>query len=110
MNELRYRYEGLGGGQGVFPAKIFFGIPAKPFSLVAKQIALYRAVLAEYSDGKSVPTGRSSRRRARAASVIRWGRELGLVVDHEFEPSRWATHFENVRRAAACDMISLLQK
>jgi hypothetical protein len=47
MNELRYSCEGLGGGQGVFPAKIFFGIPAKPFSLVAKQIALHRAVLTE---------------------------------------------------------------
>jgi hypothetical protein len=47
MNELRYCCEGLGGGQGVFPAKIFFGTPAKPFSLVAKQIALHRAVLTE---------------------------------------------------------------
>jgi hypothetical protein len=48
MNELRYCYEGLGGGQGVFPAKIFLGFRAEPFSLVAKQIAPHRAVLAEY--------------------------------------------------------------
>jgi hypothetical protein len=48
MKETRYRCEGLGGGEGVFPAKIFLGFQAEPFCLVAKQIVLRRAILAEY--------------------------------------------------------------
>jgi hypothetical protein len=28
MDESKYCYEGLGGGQGVFPAKVFLGFPS----------------------------------------------------------------------------------
>jgi 3-oxoacyl-(acyl-carrier-protein) synthase len=42
MDELKYCYGRLGGGQGVFPAKIFFGFSAEPFPLVARQIVLRR--------------------------------------------------------------------
>jgi hypothetical protein len=48
MNELRYCCEGLGGGQGVFPAKIFFGIPAKPFSLSRQANCAVLAVHTEF--------------------------------------------------------------
>jgi hypothetical protein len=43
IDELKYCYGRPEGGQGVFPAKIFLGFSAEPFSLVARQIVLRRA-------------------------------------------------------------------
>jgi hypothetical protein len=50
MNASRYCYESIGGGQRVFRANIFLGFQLIPFSLVAKQIPLHRAIPAEYGN------------------------------------------------------------
>jgi hypothetical protein len=42
IDELKYCYGRPEGGQGVFPAKIFLGFSAEPFSLVASEIVLRR--------------------------------------------------------------------